>query len=80
MKTVVIYTNGKSLLTLENYGKTAGVCHVNGITIHSEVSVLKARSMHSNGQLLYVSGIGDRKQLKDLQLKRGRNTDAFSVN
>lgn len=79
MKTTTIYTNGKSLFTLENYSKTAGVCHVNGITLHSEVSQLKARAMHSNGQLFYVTGMGDRKQLTDLQMKRGRNTESFQI-
>lgn len=36
-----IYTNGKSLFTLQNYGKTAGVSHPNGITFHSEVDAIK---------------------------------------
>lgn len=71
MKT--IYTNGKSLFTLENYGKTSGVCHVNGITIHSEVSDMKAREMHSNGTLHYVFGMGDRKEISGVSLSRKAN-------
>lgn len=78
MNTVTIYTNGKQLFTLENYGKTAGVCHVNGITIHSEVSKLKARAMHSNGTLHYVYGYGDRKHLKNT-LRRGAKLGSFDV-
>lgn len=78
MKTVTIYTNGKQLFTLENYGKTAGVCHVNGITIHSEVSERKARAMHSNGALHYVFGCGDRKALSGT-LRRGVKVGGFEV-
>lgn len=78
MKTVTIYTNGNQLFTLENYGKTAGVCYVNGITIHSEVSERKARAMHSKGALHYVYGTGDRKHLKDT-LRRGAKIGGFDV-
>jgi len=72
MKTTTIYTNGKSLFTLENYDKTAGVSHANEITIHSEVSKLKARAMHSKGQLHYIFGTGDRKAIAGVSLKRGQ--------
>lgn len=78
MKTVTIYTNGKQLFTLENYCKTAGVCHVNGITIHSEVSERKARAMHSKGSLHYVYGTGDRKHLSNT-LRRGVKVGSFEV-
>ena len=78
MKTT-IYTNGKQLFTLENYGKTAGVCHENGITIHKEVSNIKARAMHSKGALLYVFGYGDTKVLKDSKLVRGAKIGNFEV-
>lgn len=77
MKTV--YTNGKSLFTLEDFGKTAGVCEVNGITKHSEVNDITRRAMHSNGQLHYVFGIGNRKELKSLSLKRGMKLNSFQV-
>ncbi len=78
MKT--IYTNGKSLFTLNNYDKTAGVCHAHGITIHSEVSKLKARSMHENGTLHYVSGSGDRKELNGISLNRNLKLNNFIIN
>lgn len=77
--TTTIYTNGKSLFTLENYGKTAGVCHVHGITIHSEVSQLKARAMHSNGSLKYVFGIGDRKEISEVSLSKRSKLNNFKV-
>ena len=76
---VTIYTSGKSLFTLENYDKIAGVCHPLNITVHSEVSKLKARAMHENGQLHHVYGIGDRKVLTDVNLKRGLNLVNFKV-
>jgi len=78
MKTT-IYTNGKSLFTLENYDKTAGVSHANNITIHSEVSKLKARAMHSNGQLHYIFGTGNRNVIAGVALKRGQIAN-FSIN
>ena len=78
MKTT-IYTNGKQLFTLENYGKTAGVCYQNGITIHSTVSKLKARAMHSKGALLYVFGIGDTKALTGAKLVRGAKIGNFEI-
>lgn len=78
MKTVTIYTNGNQFFTLENYGKTAGICHENGITIHSTVSSLKARAMHSNGTLHYIYGYGDRKHLKNT-LRRGDKLGNFEV-
>lgn len=79
MKTTTIYTNGKSLFTLENYSKSAGVSHANEITIHSEVSKLKARAMHSNGSLHYVFGIGDTKAIAGISLKRGKIAQ-FQIN
>lgn len=81
MKSVTIYTNGEKLFTLENYGKTAGVCHVNGITIHSEVSQIKARQMHSTGSLLYISGTGDRKVLSSgNKLRKNTKVGKFQIN
>ena len=79
MKTVTIYTNGKQLFTLENYSKTTGVCHVNGITIHSEVSKLKARAMHSKGVLHYIHGVGDRKEITTSKIFRGAKIGQFEV-
>ena len=79
MKTTVIYTNGKSLFTLENYGKTAGVNHTLGITIHSTVDQLTARSMHERGQLHYVFGTGDRKELADIYLSRKLELRNFKI-
>ena len=79
MKAVTIYSNGKQLFTLENYGKTAGICHENGITIYKEVSERKARAMHSKGALLYVFGYGDTKALKGVKLKRGAKIGNFEI-
>ena len=79
MNTTTIYTNGKSLFTLENYSKSAGVSHANQITIHSVVSKLKARSMHSNGSLHYVFGTGDTKAISGISLKRGQ-VSTFKIN
>lgn len=79
MDTTTIYTNSKSLFTLENYSKSAGVCHANQITIHSVVSKLKARSMHSNGSLHYVFGTGDSKHIAGISLKRGQ-ISTFKIN
>lgn len=79
MKTVAIYTNGKSLFTFENYDKAAGVSHVNGITLHDQVSKNKARAMHESGQLHYVLGMGDRKVLKGISLSRKMSFDQFEV-
>jgi hypothetical protein len=76
----IIYTNGKSLFTLSNYDKAAGVCHAHGITIHSEVSKLKARAMHENGSLHHVSGSGDRKELNSVSLNRNLKLNNFTVN
>ena len=70
MKKTRIYTNGKSLFTLPNYGKTAGTSHVLGITLHSEVSIMKKQAMHSNGDLHYITGTGDRKQISNITLNR----------
>jgi hypothetical protein len=79
MENVTIYTNGKSLFTLEDYGKTAGVCHPLNITLHSEVSKLTARSMHERGQLHYIFGIGDRKELADVALNRKMILENFEI-
>lgn len=79
METVIILKNELGVLfTLENYGKTAGVCHQNGITIHKEVSKSKARAMHEKGQLHYVFGVGDRKVLRG-NLRRGKTYGKFEV-
>lgn len=80
MNNTTIYTNGISLFTLEDFGKTAGVSHPLNITIHSEVSKLKARAMHDRGQLNYVFGIGDRKELAGVALNRKMKLENFKVN
>ena len=74
-----IYTNGKSLFTLENFDKSAGVCHVHGITLKAQVSAHDARVMHEKGQLHYVYGMGDRKELAGLQLNRRIKLNSFTV-
>ncbi len=79
MKKVTIYTNGESLFTLENYDKTAGVCHVNGITKHSEEDQIVVRAMHEKGQLHYVFGIGDRKEIANEKLRRNKKYGNFEV-
>ena len=79
MKNTVIYTNGKSLFTLENFGKTAGVCHPHNIAIHSEVSKLKARAMHERGKIKYVFGTGDRKELAGISLNRKTKLKNFKI-
>ena len=79
MKTKTIYTNGISLFTLENFDKTAGVCHPHQITIHSEVSKLKARAMHEEGKLHYISGSGDRKELSGVSLNRKMKLKNFKI-
>lgn len=76
---VTIYTNGKSLFTLEDYGKTAGVCHPLNITLHSEVSKITARAMHSKGELHYIFGIGDRKVLSGVALNRKMELENFEI-
>jgi hypothetical protein len=79
MKSVNIFTNGKTLFTLENYDKVSGVCHVNGITLKGQVSKLKARAMHSNGSLHYIFGMGNRNVLSTLSLKRNQTFGKFQV-
>jgi hypothetical protein len=79
-KTTTIYTNGKSLFTLSNYDRVSGICHANGIMIAKEVTQRVARSMHENGSLFYVQGIGDRKALKNITLKKGLKIENFSIN
>ena len=79
-KTTTIYTNGKSLFTLSNYDKVSGICHANGIMIAKEVTQRVARSMHENGCLFYIGGIGDRKVLKNITLKKGLRIENFSIN
>jgi hypothetical protein len=79
MKKITIYTNGKSLFTLENYDKTSGVSHVHGITLHSEVSQLMARSMHEKGQLFFIFGEGDRKELSNVQLSKKTKLNNFEI-
>lgn len=79
MKTITIYTNGISNFTLENYGKTAGVSHANGITIHSEVSNLTARHLHEKGKLHYIFGVGDRKELAGIKMNRKMKFENFKI-
>jgi len=79
MKKVTIYTNGKSLFTLEDYSKTAGVSHVLGITIHSEASKNMARAMHTSGQMHRLEGLGDRKELQNLSLNRNMKLNNFKI-
>lgn len=79
MKKVAIYTNGISKFTLENYDKVSGVCHVHGITKVEEVSIQMKRAMHSKGQIHYVIGIGDRKHLSGIPLKRGMEIGGFEI-
>lgn len=78
MKQVTVYTNGKSLFTLENYGKTAGVSHANGVSIHSIVSIFVKRAMHTNGSLHYIIGTGDMRHIANTALSR-RNYGPFNV-
>lgn len=79
MEKVIIYTNGKSLFTLKKFDKTSGVCHAHGITIKEEVSKLKAMSMHEQGRLFYVDGIGDRKHLSGVQMKKNTILGDFKI-
>ncbi len=79
MENTRIYTNGKSLFTLENFGKTAGVCETNGINLHSTVSQEKAQAMHQRGQLHYVFGTGDRIELNGIKLSRRTKLDNFNI-
>jgi hypothetical protein len=79
MKKITIYTNGKSRFTLSNYDKVSGICHVNGITIVKEVTPRVARRLHENGSLFYVQGIGDRKALKNITLKKGLKIENFKI-
>jgi len=80
MKEIVIYTNGSQLFTLENYDRGAGICRPLNITIHSIVSEIRARYLHSHGTIHYVSGIGDRRVLVENKLRRNFNIDNFKVN
>ena len=77
--TTRIYTNGKSLFTLENYDKTSSVCHHLNITFHSVVSKLTARAMHSNGKLHYIFGIGDRREISGIALNRKMKLTNFKI-
>lgn len=79
MKTIQIYTNGKSLFTLKDYSPVAGVCHVNGIVKHSVVDQFIARAMHSKGNLHYIHGIGDTKELSNVSLSRKMNLKNFQI-
>lgn len=80
MKTTTIYTNGMDFFTLSNYDKISGISHANGITIAKEVSQRMARHMHDNGSLFYISGIGNRKVLKNITLKKGLKIGNFTIN
>jgi hypothetical protein len=77
---VQIYTNGKSLFTLADFGKTAGASLANGISKHSQVSKLMSRHMHSIGQLHYISGTADRKVLSNILLNRKMKLSGFQIN
>jgi len=79
MKQITIYTNGKSLFTLEDYGKTAGVSVTHGIDIHSVVGVSVVRAMHLRGQLHYIFGTGDRKELANIFLNRKLKLQNFEI-
>ncbi len=79
MQTTRIYTNGISLFTLENYDKTSGVCRPLNITFHSEVSKLTGRAMHERGQLHYIFGIGNRKELSGVALNRKMKLKNFQI-
>ncbi len=76
---VTIYTNGKSLFTLENYGKDAGVSHFHNITLHRIVSKEIARAMHAAGSLHYIFGCGDRKELANIALNRKMKFNNFKI-
>lgn len=79
MKTERIYKNEKGVrFTLENYDKVAAVSHANNITFDKEVDKTTARAMHERGQLHYVFGIGDRKELTG-RLRRGKEYGNFQV-
>jgi hypothetical protein len=80
MKKVNIFrTKLGQLITLENYGATAGVCHAHGITFEKQVYQNQAQAMHSMGQLQYVIGVGDRKVLVERPLRRGKTYGNFKV-
>lgn len=79
MKSINIYTNEKSLFTLENFDKTAGVCHPLNITLYKIVDKLTARAMHERGQLHYIFGIGDRKELSGVTLNRKMKLNNFEI-
>lgn len=80
MKTINIYrTKLGQLITLENYGATAGVCHAHGISFEKTVDQLTARAMHTKGQLQYVFGLGDRKELVAQPLKRNKTYGSFRI-
>lgn len=77
--TTTIYTNGKSLFTLENYDMAAGVCYANGIEIYSKVDLRIKRAMHERGQLFYIEGMGDRKELKGVTINKKSHFENFKV-
>ena len=79
MENTRIYTNGKSLFTLENYAPNAAVCFVNGITLHSKVDKSTARAMHAKGQLHYVFGCGNRKEISNKPLNRKMKLNNFKI-
>lgn len=75
----IVYSNGYSLFILKNYDKASGVCHQLGITIHSVVDNINARAMHENGQLHYIFGIGNRKELSGAPLNRRMKLKNFKI-
>ena len=80
METKNIYTNGTSLFTLENYSLTAGMCHPHNITLHGKLSKIEARAMHERGQLHYITGSGDRKEIAGIALNRKLKLKNFKIN
>jgi hypothetical protein len=79
MKKSVVYSNGKSLFTLVNYGPNAGTSTAHGIIRHGEISEQMKRKLHSDGALHYVFGVGDRKALKGIDLKRNTIVGDFEI-
>ena len=67
--TVLIYTNGITDFSVENHS-SENVLKINGITLKKEVSSITARSLHSNGSIVYVFGKGDLTQLIDEKLTK----------
>lgn len=79
MEKVTILRNEVGVrFTLENYDRVAAVSHPNNIVFDKEVDKSTARAMHERGQLHYVIGTGDRKELTG-RLRRGKTYGKFEV-